>query len=86
VDIGKRLRELREAKALSQGDVEDRTGLPRTPEQGKRRRRKSRDDQESGAGAPGGLLSLIQSPLVRTKAWPSSPSGSGERLPLRQFP
>jgi transcriptional regulator with XRE-family HTH domain len=29
VDIGKRLRELREAKALSQRDIEDRTGLPR---------------------------------------------------------
>jgi hypothetical protein len=28
VDIGKRLRELREAKTLSQRDVEDRTGLP----------------------------------------------------------
>lgn len=30
MDIGKRLRELREAKALSERDVEDRTGLPRT--------------------------------------------------------
>ncbi len=30
MDIGKRLRELRQAKALSQRDVEDRTGLPRT--------------------------------------------------------
>jgi transcriptional regulator with XRE-family HTH domain len=30
VDISKRLRELREAKGLRQGDVEDRTGLPRT--------------------------------------------------------
>jgi transcriptional regulator with XRE-family HTH domain len=30
VDIGKRLRELREAKGLSQSDVEDRSGLPRT--------------------------------------------------------
>jgi transcriptional regulator with XRE-family HTH domain len=29
VDIGKRLRELREANGLSQGDVEDRTGLLR---------------------------------------------------------
>ena len=29
MDIGKRLRELREAKALSRDDVEDRTGLPR---------------------------------------------------------
>ncbi len=29
VDIGKRLRELREAKGLSQRDVEARTGLPR---------------------------------------------------------
>jgi transcriptional regulator with XRE-family HTH domain len=28
VGIGKRLRELRKAKGLSQGDVEDRTGLP----------------------------------------------------------
>jgi transcriptional regulator with XRE-family HTH domain len=28
VDIGKRLRGLREAKGLRQGDVEDRTGLP----------------------------------------------------------
>jgi transcriptional regulator with XRE-family HTH domain len=30
VDIGKRLRELREAKGLSQRDVEDRSGLPRS--------------------------------------------------------
>ncbi len=30
MDIGKRLRELWEAKALSRGDVEDRTGLPRS--------------------------------------------------------
>jgi transcriptional regulator with XRE-family HTH domain len=30
VDIGKRLRELREAKGLSQSDVEDRSGLART--------------------------------------------------------
>lgn len=30
MDIGKRLRELREARGLSQRDVEDRTGLPRT--------------------------------------------------------
>jgi transcriptional regulator with XRE-family HTH domain len=30
MDIGKRLRELREANGLSQGDVEDRTGLLRT--------------------------------------------------------
>ena len=30
MDIGKRLRELREAKGLSQRDVEDRSGLPRT--------------------------------------------------------
>jgi len=29
VDIGKRLRELREANGLSQGDIEDRTGLLR---------------------------------------------------------
>jgi len=29
VDIGKRLRELRETKGLSQSDVEDRSGLPR---------------------------------------------------------
>jgi len=29
VDIGKRLRGLREAKGLSQSDVEDRSGLPR---------------------------------------------------------
>jgi transcriptional regulator with XRE-family HTH domain len=29
VDIGKRLRELREAKGLSQGEVEARTGVPR---------------------------------------------------------
>jgi len=29
VDIGKRLRELREAKGLSQRDIEDRTGLNR---------------------------------------------------------
>ncbi len=28
MDIGKRLRELREAKGLSQSDVEDRSGLP----------------------------------------------------------
>jgi len=30
VDIGKRLREVREAKGLSQSDVEDRSGLPRS--------------------------------------------------------
>jgi transcriptional regulator with XRE-family HTH domain len=30
VDIGKRLRELREAKGLSQTDVEDRSGMPRS--------------------------------------------------------
>lgn len=30
MDIGKRLRELREAKGLSEGDVEARTGLPHT--------------------------------------------------------
>ena len=30
MDIGKRLRALREAKGLSQSDVEDRTGLPRS--------------------------------------------------------
>jgi transcriptional regulator with XRE-family HTH domain len=29
VDIGKRLRELRKAKGLSQRDIEDRTGLPK---------------------------------------------------------
>ena len=29
MDIGKRLRDLREAKGLSQGDIEDRTGLPK---------------------------------------------------------
>jgi transcriptional regulator with XRE-family HTH domain len=29
VDIGKRLRELREARGLSQGEVEARTGVPR---------------------------------------------------------
>ena len=29
MDIGKRLRELREARGLSQGDVEDRSGLSR---------------------------------------------------------
>jgi len=30
MDIGKRLRELREANGLSQSDVEDRYGLPRS--------------------------------------------------------
>lgn len=30
MDIGKRLRELREAKALSRGDIEDRSGLSHT--------------------------------------------------------
>ena len=30
MDIGKRLRELRDANGLSQGDIEDRTGLLRT--------------------------------------------------------